>query len=246
MLEDAMDPGEPTHDPLAAAALAPSPRIARIVTRCRSYREFLATYGQLADATSLFVVTPAPLAAGERRRFVIALADRSPVMEGLAEVVEPRGGPTGLAGMRLRFIGLPPASRAVHQQLLSARRTSPAELPARPPTIPPPHPPSLAVPTPPRRSSLPPPFPRGRLAKGTAPPIPVEVAPPPPPPAAVEVAPPLPEVAASPPRPRAFEPPAKAVVVEPVISVRDRAPSRAALIVAVLVLLMIAVAAYVL
>jgi len=240
-----MDPGEPTHDPLAAAALAPSPRIARIVTRCRSYREFLATYGQLADATSLFVVTPAPLAAGERRRFVIALADRSPVMEGLAEVVEPRGGPTGLAGMRLRFIGLPPASRAVHQQLLSARRTSPAELPARPPTIPPPHPPSLAVPTPPRRSSLPPPFPRGRLAKGTAPPIPVEVAPPPPP-AAVEVAPPLPEVAASPPRPRAFEPPAKAVVVEPVISVRDRAPSRAALIVAVLVLLMIAVAAYVL
>jgi len=245
MLEDAMDPGEPTHDPLAAAALAPSPRIARIVTRCRSYREFLATYGQLADATSLFVVTPAPLAAGERRRFVIALADRSPVMEGLAEVVEPRGGPTGLAGMRLRFIGLPPASRAVHQQLLSARRTSPAELPARPPTIPPPHPPSLAVPTPPRRSSLPPPFPRGRLAKGTAPPIPVEVAPPPPP-AAVEVAPPLPEVAASPPRPRAFEPPAKAVVVEPVISVRDRAPSRAALIVAVLVLLMIAVAAYVL
>jgi hypothetical protein len=123
---------------LAGFPVAPPPatapaKLLRVITRCSSRPEFLATFGRFVDDTSIFVATHQPRPRGATMPFAIALEDGEAMLRGEAEVVEahPEGdGPLRRPGMRLRILSLDAASRGVHSELLARKRSgSPPPIP---------------------------------------------------------------------------------------------------------------------
>src|SRR5215475_2171093 len=112
--------------PATPTATGP-PKLLRVITRCTSRPEFLATFGRFVDETSIFVATHQPRSPGAMMPFAIALEDGEAMLRGEAEVVEAHTDPDGALkrpGMRLRILSLDTASRAVHNELLSRKRSA--------------------------------------------------------------------------------------------------------------------------
>src|SRR5262244_2472605 len=110
--------------PVTPTATASS-KLLRVITRCSSRPEFLATFGRFVDETSIFVATHQPRARGAIMPFAIALEDGEAMLRGEAEVVEAHSdgnGPQRRPGMRLRILSLDPSSREVHAELLARKR----------------------------------------------------------------------------------------------------------------------------
>ncbi len=92
----------------------------RIVTRCGSLDELIATFGPFADETSLFIVTNKPRTLGLRQPFVIQLREGETVMRGEVEVIDSitdGRGPDGRNGMRLKLLQGDDATRDVLRRL---------------------------------------------------------------------------------------------------------------------------------
>jgi hypothetical protein len=142
-------PGEPAAG--IASTDAPSLRRLRARTRCASLDEFVAGFARFVDDSSVFVLTPTPLAIGTELEFAFALANASVVFQGRGRVIEPS--PTdelavARTGMRLAIVELTPPSRDVHRLVLAARPS--ASYPHRN-TVPrePTHDPEPSLPVPP-------------------------------------------------------------------------------------------------
>src|SRR5687768_13984637 len=127
--------------------LVSATRVIRVVTRCASLDEFVATFSRFVDDRSLFIVTNQPRPIQAARPFVVQLKDGETMLRGQAEVIEShadKGGPGGRNGMRLRFLHMDDKSRDVHKALLEQRRRE--EPPSKktlitavaPPPLPPP------------------------------------------------------------------------------------------------------------
>lgn len=113
----------------------PPPKLLRVITRCATRPEFLATFGRFVDETSIFVATHQPRPCGVTLPFAIALEDGETMLRGEAEVVESRTEADAThrrPGMRLRILQLDGASRATHAELLSGKRagTAPPPIPS--------------------------------------------------------------------------------------------------------------------
>jgi hypothetical protein len=127
-------------------------RLLRVVTRCATRVEFLATFDRFVDETSVFVATHQPRPLGAKLPFAIALRDGEAVLRGEGEVIESQvdtAGPLRRPGMRLRLLRLDGPSQEVHRELLHRKR----------------HPTGTLTGIPPLR-------PLPRAATGSAPPVP--------------------------------------------------------------------------
>ncbi len=99
---------------------SPATKRLRIVTRCGSLDELIATFGPFADETSLFIVTNKPRSLGLRQPFVIQLREGETVMRGEVEVIDSitdGRGPDGRNGMRLKLLQGDDATRDVLRRL---------------------------------------------------------------------------------------------------------------------------------
>jgi hypothetical protein len=88
-----------------------------IATRCTSIDQFIATFHQLCDETSLFVATRGTRAIGVESPFAILLADNTPALCGWCRVVDAwfdSSSPFGCPGIRISVHRLSSASRGVH------------------------------------------------------------------------------------------------------------------------------------
>ncbi|MBK8257269.1 MAG: PEGA domain-containing protein [Polyangiaceae bacterium] len=106
------------------AGASPNKRL-RIVTRCGSLDELVATFGPFADETSLFIVTNKPRPLGLVQPFVIQLKDGATVMRGDVEVVQSTStgeGPGGRNGMRLKLLTADEATIDVLRRLVEFGR----------------------------------------------------------------------------------------------------------------------------
>ena len=115
-------PGEPPAG--FASTDAPALRRLRARTRCASLDEFVTGFARFVDESSVFVLTPQPLAIGIELEFAFALADASVVFQGRGRVVEPAPADelaVARTGMRLAIVELTPPSRDVHRLVLAAR-----------------------------------------------------------------------------------------------------------------------------
>lgn len=91
--------------------------VIRIVTRFASLDDLVARAGLLVSADTITVATLAPLPeVGEQRPFQVVLADGTPAIEGVGEVV---------TGKRLKIIELDEVSRELHDRILAARKQLP-------------------------------------------------------------------------------------------------------------------------
>ncbi len=123
----------------------------RIVTRCGTLDELIATFGPFADESSLFIVTNKPRPLGLRQPFVIQLREGETVMRGDVEVIDSIAdgrGPDGRNGMRLKLLQGDDATRDVLRKLfeygLTKRAQSAITVMPPPPTAKPPAPPVIA------------------------------------------------------------------------------------------------------
>ncbi len=137
-------------------------RLTRIVSKCSTKAEFAAFFRPLCSRDSIFIVTRTPRPVGTRIRFSVTLDSGSAMLTGYAEVVDSyasNGNPFRRPGMRLKFLELDDASRALLHSIVAAppppKNVNLAE--ATPPPIKPP------PPIPPARGS------RVSMPKGTLP-----------------------------------------------------------------------------
>jgi hypothetical protein len=108
-------------------------RLLRVVTRCATRAEFMATFDRFVDETSVFVATHQPRPVGARLPFAIALKDGEAMLKGDGEVIESHVDASGAMrrpGMRLRLLRLDAVSRELMNELLDRKRSQ------RPPPVP--------------------------------------------------------------------------------------------------------------
>jgi hypothetical protein len=148
--------------PVQEQGSPPTNRLLRVVTRCATRDEFLATFDRFVDESSVFVATHQPRPVGARLPFAIALKGGESVLKGEGEVIEAfleAAGSLRRPGMRLRILRLDAPSREVHQVLLERkRRAAPATLPpvgAVPRPVPPPERPATGSGAPAAESRVP-------------------------------------------------------------------------------------------
>jgi hypothetical protein len=91
------------------------PGLIRISTAFTSIDQLIARAAPMVEGDTISVVTATATvpAAGEQRRFQVLLADGTPALDGLGEVIA--------GGSRLRIVELDRASRPVHARILAAR-----------------------------------------------------------------------------------------------------------------------------
>ncbi|HEY4244978.1 MAG TPA: PEGA domain-containing protein [Kofleriaceae bacterium] len=113
-----------------------------LVSACASGEEFVAAFRRYADKTGLFVPIAEPLAAGQKLRLALTLADGGVMVEGDAEVISAARAPSilhGRVGMTVKFTVPDDASRTVLTELEKARlamKPQPPSVPPRPAAVP--------------------------------------------------------------------------------------------------------------
>jgi len=124
------------------AAAATKTKALCVATPCMSVDQFVATFHKYCDESTIFVATLASRPIGLETAFSIELADRTPVLQGLCEIVDAWGTPAnpfGRPGIRLQIRRLTRPSVDVFQKL-RARRVAEARAAgaAAPPKLTPP------------------------------------------------------------------------------------------------------------
>jgi hypothetical protein len=116
-------------------------KLLRVMTRCETVPQFVATFRRFLDDEGLFIVTSQPQApTGMRQPLLIQLKNGTPVFRGEGEVISTvtdGGGSFKLNGMRVRILAADEATQTV---LAEMRRPLPAPAPRPAPAPPPPTP----------------------------------------------------------------------------------------------------------
>jgi hypothetical protein len=90
-----------------------------ITTKAMTIDEFVALFSQLCDERSCFIPSAKGLLIGSMVGVSIRLADGSPMIEGLFEVIE-----VARSGVRLGYRAIAPASTAIVDRLVLERNAS--------------------------------------------------------------------------------------------------------------------------
>ncbi len=112
--------------------MAPPKVAMKIVTRCTSVEQFIATYHRFCAPSSCFIPSLDSREIGREAAFSLRLADGTPLLRGLCVVLSSWTTPVnpfGRPGMHIALVRMTPESRALYDQLLAAAAAALASIP---------------------------------------------------------------------------------------------------------------------
>lgn len=113
--------------------MAPPKVAMKIVTRCTSVEQFIATYHRFCAPSSCFIPSLDSREIGREAAFSLRLADGTPLLRGLCVVLSSWSTPVnpfGRPGMHIAIVRMTPDSRELYDRLLAAATAALAAMPA--------------------------------------------------------------------------------------------------------------------